>query len=126
MKRSETYLHRPGVNEGCIINNLLLQTSEGQKDGNTWSLFKQPKQKGIVVREIHTEEREECQRVSKKNDGRWAEFINYIRETGFNKDQLRIKVFEKIDHPENVMAFLRDKDMKKKITKSLNHERNGR
>ena len=57
--------------------------------------------------------------MSKKNDGRWAEFIEYIARKDFEKDQLGIKAFEKMNHPEHIMELLRDKDMKKKIVKYL-------
>ena len=67
---------------------------------------------------------QEFQRVSKKNDPRWAGFTEYIAVNDFEKDQLGIKAFEKMSHPEHIMALFKDNNMKKRIVIYLNNKRN--
>ena len=84
-------------------------------------IFEQPRPRPIKIIRVSEKEKkdEEFQRVSRKNDPRWAGFIEYIARSSFKKDQLGIKIFGKMDHPDHIARLLEDKDMKKKIIKYL-------
>ena len=58
-----------------------------------------------------------------KKEPRWARFTEYIAEKNFSRDQLGIKTFKKIFHPEHIMVLLNDTDMEKKIITCLKNER---
>ena len=87
-------------------------------------LFKLSKPVAVHIHKEKEEQGEEFQRVSKKNDPRWAQFTEYFATKDFVKDQLGIKAFEKMSHPESIMALLMTKDMKKRIVIFLNNKRN--
>ena len=82
-------------------------------------LFKLSKPVAVHIHKEKEEQGEEFQRVSKKNDPRWAQFTEYFAKEDFKKDQLSIKAFEKMVHPINIMVLFQDKNMKKKIIKYL-------
>jgi hypothetical protein len=84
-------------------------------------LFKLSKPVAVHIHKDKEEQGEEFQRMSKKNDPKWALFIEYFATKDFVKDHLGIKAFEKMSHPEYIMALLRGKDTKRNIVKFLNN-----
>ena len=121
MKKDQVYVYRPGTNEGQKINSIKLQAMTNGISPEVKDLFKVPKPVAVHIHKDKEEQGEEFQRVSKKNDPRWAQFTKYFATKDFVKDRLGIKAFRKMNHSQNIMALLENEGMKKRIVKFLSN-----
>jgi hypothetical protein len=93
MIKNKIHIYRPGVNAGQSINSIKFQAMTNDIRPEVKDLFKLPKTAAVHIHKKKEEQGEEFQRVSKKNDPRWAGFTQYIAGNDFEKDQLGIMSF---------------------------------